>query len=91
MFRVAATTLAGLVPGDRVADGALYPQVADLRQVSRAIAIAVATQARRDGVARLAPDDDIDKAVAAAMWFPGYPDLLSELRAGRSPGEPGTP
>ena len=91
MFRVAATTLAGLVPGDRVADGALYPPVADLRQVSRAIAIAVATQARHDGVARLAPDDDIDKAVAAATWFPGYPDLLSEFRAGRSPDEPGTP
>lgn len=31
MFRVAAATLAGLVPGDRVADGALYPPVADLR------------------------------------------------------------
>jgi len=77
------------VPGNRVADGALYPPVADLRQVSRAIAIAVATQARRDGVARLVPDDDIEKAVAAAMWFPGYPDLLSEFTAGRSPGEPG--
>jgi malic enzyme len=83
MFRVAAATLAGLVPGDRVADGALYPPVADLRRVSRAIAIAVATQARRDGVARLAPDDDIGEAVAAAMWFPGYPDLLSEFKAGK--------
>jgi malic enzyme len=84
MFRVAATTLAGLVPGDRVANGALYPPVADLRRVSRAIAIAVATQARRDGVSRLAPDDDIDKAVTAAMWFPGYSDLLSEFKASKS-------
>jgi len=79
MFRVAATTLAGLVSADRVADGALYPPVADLRQVSQSIAIAVATQAKHDGVARLAPDDDIDEAVAAAMWFPRYPDLLSEF------------
>src|SRR5262249_2363838 len=31
MFPVAAATLAGLVPGDGVADGALYPPVADLR------------------------------------------------------------
>jgi malate dehydrogenase (oxaloacetate-decarboxylating) len=84
MFCVAATTLAGLVPGDRVADGALYPPVADLRQVSRAIAVAVATQARRDGVASMAPDDDIDKAVTEAMWFPGYPDLLNEFKAGKS-------
>ncbi len=76
MFRAAATTLASLVPADRIAQGALYPPIADLRQVSRAVAIAVATQARQSGVARLAPDDDIDKAVDAAMWFPSYPDVL---------------
>ncbi len=76
MFAVAATTLASLVPPDRVAQGALYPPVADLRRVSHAVATAVATQARQDGVARLAPGDDIDKAVAAATWYPSYPDLL---------------
>ena len=59
MFGVAATTLASLVTADRVAQGALYPPIADLRRVSRAVAIAVATQARQDGVAQLAPDDDI--------------------------------
>jgi malate dehydrogenase (oxaloacetate-decarboxylating) len=72
MFGVAATTLASLVSADRVAQGALYPPIADLRQVSRTIAIAVAEQARRDGVAQAAPDDDIEKAVAAAMWYPSY-------------------
>jgi malic enzyme len=81
MFRVAATTLASLVPGNRVAQGALYPPIADLRPVSRAVASAVATQARHDGVARLAPDEDIDKALAAAMWYPGYPDLLGGSEA----------
>jgi malate dehydrogenase (oxaloacetate-decarboxylating) len=73
MFGVAATTLAGLVTADRVAQGALYPPITDLREVSRAIAIAVATQARRDGVARLAPDEDIEESVATAMWYPCYP------------------
>jgi len=73
MFGVAATTLAGLVTADRVAQGALYPPIADLRRVSREVAIAVATQARRDGVAGLAPDVDIEKTVTAAMWHPGYP------------------
>ena len=67
---------ASLVSADRVAHGALYPPVADLRRVSRAVATAVATQASQDGVARLAPGDDIGKAVAAAMWYPSYPDLL---------------
>jgi malic enzyme len=77
MFAVAAQTLAGLVTADRVAQGALYPPVADLRRVSRAVAIAVAAQARQDGVARLAPEEDLEAAVTAAMWRPSYPDVLN--------------
>ena len=73
MFLVAATTLAGLVPADRLAVGALYPGLADLRQVSRAIAIAVATEARDSGVSRLAPGEDVTAAVDAAIWSPDYP------------------
>jgi malic enzyme len=76
MFAVAATTLASLVSADRIAHGALYPPVEDLRQVSRAIAIAVAAQARQDGVAGLAPDADIGKAITEAMWYPAYADVL---------------
>jgi malate dehydrogenase (oxaloacetate-decarboxylating) len=89
MFAVAATTLASLVPEDRIAQGALYPPIADLRRVSRAIATAVATQATHDGVARLTPGDDIEKAVAAATWHPTYPDILSRSEAGTMPGERG--
>jgi malic enzyme len=84
MFAVAAQTLAGLVTAERAAQGALYPPVADLRRVSRAVAVAVAAQARRDGVARLDPEDDIEQAVTAAMWLPSYPDVLNG--AGPGPG-----
>ncbi len=77
MFAVAAQTLAGLVTPERVAHGALYPPVADLRRVSRAVAIAVAVQARQDGVDRLGPREDIEQAVTAAMWLPSYPDVLN--------------
>jgi malic enzyme len=72
MFLVAATTLAGLVPAGRIADGALYPRLADLRQVSRAIALAVAEEAVRGGVARLGPDDDLEAIIEATMWTPDY-------------------
>jgi malate dehydrogenase (oxaloacetate-decarboxylating) len=89
MFAVAATTLASLVPEDRIAQGSLYPPIADLRRVSRAIAIAVATQARHDGIARLADGDSIEEAVAAAMWHPSYPGGLSRSGAGTMPGERG--
>ncbi len=72
MFLVAATTLAGMIPTDRLEQGALYPRLGDLRPISRAIAVAVAREACRAGVARLPSERDIESAVDAAMWTPGY-------------------
>ncbi len=72
MFLAAAETLASMVTPDRLSAGALYPRLADLRKVSRAIAIAVAEQACECGVARLAAGQDVDACVAAAMWTPDY-------------------
>jgi malic enzyme len=72
MFLVAATTLAGMTSAERLAHGALYPRLADLRSISRAIAIAVAQQAHDSGAAG-SPCDDIEAAVDAAMWQPDYP------------------
>jgi malic enzyme len=70
MFVVAATTLAGLVSADRLAVGAIYPPLSQLRTISRAIAVAVAQEAREAGVATLA--GDVESAVDAAMWTPSY-------------------
>ena len=78
MFLMAATTLAGLVSADRLAHGALYPQIADLRQISRAIAIAVAHEVRESGTSALTPDDDLEAVVDAAMWTPGYQELTHQ-------------
>ncbi|MGO8870707.1 MAG: NAD-dependent malic enzyme [Acidimicrobiales bacterium] len=72
MFLVAATTLAGLVSDDRLEEGALYPALSDLRQVSRQVAVAVATEARSSGRCRLEPGTSLDAAVEAAMWTPDY-------------------
>ena len=72
MLLAAATTLAGLVPGSRLDEGALYPPLAGLRQISRAIAIAVAREAQQAGVARMDPGLDAEEAVDAAMWTPDY-------------------
>jgi malic enzyme len=71
MFLVAATTLAELTSSDRLAQGALYPSLADLRAISRAIAIAVAREAHDSGVGG-SPDQDAEAAVDAAMWQPDY-------------------
>jgi malic enzyme len=71
MFLVAATTLAELTAPERLAQGAIYPSLADLRQISRAIAVAVAREAHDCGVAA-GPYEDAEAAVDAAMWQPSY-------------------
>ena len=75
MFAVAATTLAGLVPPQRLAQGALYPPLGELRAVSRAIAVAVAQEALSSGVARIDSDVPVTDLVDAQMWTPAYQEL----------------
>jgi malate dehydrogenase (oxaloacetate-decarboxylating) len=72
MFLAAATTLAGLTSAERLARGALFPTLSELRRISRAIAIAVAQEAHESGVAD-SSSDDIEAAIDAAMWQPCYP------------------
>ena len=71
MFLVAATTLADLTSPERLDHGALYPRLAELRSISRAIAVAVAREAYDSGVAD-ASDRDLEATVDAAMWQPEY-------------------
>ncbi|MGE5285662.1 MAG: NAD-dependent malic enzyme [Micromonosporaceae bacterium] len=72
MFLVAATTLAGMVSRERLDQGALYPPLADLRPISRAIAAAVAREACTCGVAPMMSGDEVEAAVDGAMWTPEY-------------------
>jgi malic enzyme len=72
MFLAAAEELAGAVDAGRLAAGQLYPRVSELRTVARRIALAVAREAVRCGVSRIAPDEDVEAAVDAAMWWPEY-------------------
>jgi malic enzyme len=72
MFLLAARTLAAAVTGDRLATGAIYPPVGDLRAVTRAIALEVAGEAARSGVTGIPPDADLVATVDGAMWWPAY-------------------
>jgi malic enzyme len=81
LFLVAARTLAAQVSDERLATGSIYPGVDRLREVTRAIAVAVASAARADGLARLADDADLETEVDAAMWWPDYvPYLVAQDR-----------
>jgi malic enzyme len=73
MFLTAATTLADKVCTERLDQGALYPPLASLRPISRAIALAVAREARDSGLARIMSDEQIETALDSAIWTPDYP------------------
>jgi malic enzyme len=64
VFLVAAKVLSEQVSKERLAGGALYPALSDLRNVSRAIAVAVAAECGLSG--------NVEDAVDAAMWWPEY-------------------
>ena len=83
MFLLAAQTLAGFVTDERLASGALYPPVDDLRAVSRAIAVQVAREAVAAGLAGIESSTDIEALVDSAMWWPEYVPYLPARAAER--------
>jgi len=72
MLLVAARALAEQVSDERLEAGALYPPVESLSEISREVALAVATEAMTSGVAGVAPGTDLAAAVDEAMWWPAY-------------------
>ena len=76
MVSAAANALAEQVTDSELGQGLLFPAVSRLREVSRAVAIAVAETAQSEGVAR-SLDEEIETVVDAAMWSPDYPHYTS--------------
>ena len=71
MFLAAAAALAGCVSDADAAAGSLFPPIASVRSVSRSLAVAVATQARAEGVAGVG-DGSVEELVDELMWWPDY-------------------
>jgi malic enzyme len=72
MLLAAARAVAAAVSDDRVAAGALLPPIGNLRAIARDVAIAVAEEARQEGVAGLRPEADLVAEIDAAIWWPAY-------------------
>jgi malic enzyme len=87
MFLGAADVVAEAVTQRRFQQGAIYPPVAHLRQISRRIAISVAEEARRAGVSGLPDEVSSEEAVDQAIWEPAYVHYLvgDPDRDGRRP------
>lgn len=78
LFLAAADVLAASVDDSRVAMGGLFPSQADLRDVSRRIAIEVVRVARDTGIGRQLTDEEIPDAVDATMWYPTYSEYVAD-------------
>ena len=72
MFLIAARTVAEMVSDEDMAVGALYPPITDMRAVSHAIAVNVAKEAYRSGLATEERPKDLEATIAAAMYDPQY-------------------
>jgi malate dehydrogenase (oxaloacetate-decarboxylating) len=72
MFMAAAKALAAMSPARNDPKGNLLPPVTELREISIAVARAVAVQRSRKVLTPDIADDEIDAAIAAKMWTPRY-------------------
>jgi malate dehydrogenase (oxaloacetate-decarboxylating)(NADP+) len=76
MFFAAAKTLAGLVKEDDLAEGRIYPSLTRIREVSAAIATAVADVAFQRGLTTMGRPADLAAHVKAQMYEPTYAECV---------------
>lgn len=74
MFSAAAHRLADLVTESRLGQGTLFPPLAEIRQVSLAIAVEVAKVAYRSGLARAPEPADLAGYFRSRMYDGRYPE-----------------
>ncbi|MGM0384669.1 MAG: malic enzyme-like NAD(P)-binding protein, partial [Actinomycetota bacterium] len=72
MFMAAARTLADLVSEEQLGTGCIYPPLREIREVSAAIAVAVAEVAQAQELARVPRPADLEAHVRALMYSPVY-------------------
>ena len=76
MFFVAAKVLASLVTEQDLATGRIFPDLQRIREVSAAIATAVAKVAFQRGLTDMLCPEDLPARVRAQMYEPTYPNYI---------------
>jgi malate dehydrogenase (oxaloacetate-decarboxylating) len=84
MFMAAARALADDSTASRDASAPLLPPLAESRRVSRAIALAVAAAAQRDGFAAPRGGEELERLVDAKMWQPRYLPIVLAREASQA-------
>ncbi|HEY6120651.1 MAG TPA: NAD-dependent malic enzyme, partial [Pyrinomonadaceae bacterium] len=73
MFAAAAFALSEFSPALIDATRALYPPLEQVRAVSRRVALVVAREAQRTGVAEETSTDELKQRIEKKIWTPRYP------------------
>ncbi len=73
MFLQAAYALAECSPAHGGPHSPLFPPVKNIRAVSRRIALAVAREGQRQGLAERMPEEVLEQLIDRHMWTPHYP------------------
>jgi len=72
MFLVAALALCELSPALADARQPLYPPLERVREVSYKVAVAVALEAQRSGLAEQISIDELHRRIESKTWTPHY-------------------
>ena len=72
MFLAAARTLAGMVTESDIAQGSTFPPLDRIREISAAIATAVASVAYEQGLASAPRPSDLHETIVSLMFDPSY-------------------
>ena len=75
MFLSAARALAEFAAKNRAGERCLYPNLSQLRTVSKRIALKVAQAARTEGIGQTLTDEQIQAAIEAFCWDPDYAEF----------------
>jgi malic enzyme len=78
MFLAAAKALADQVTEADLAEVAVYPRLARIRECSHAVACAVVRRAVEEGHAKKAVLENLEERIEKAMWFPEYRPIRYE-------------
>ena len=76
MFMASSRALAELSPALKDPHAALLPPISDIREVSKAVALAVAKQAVQDKVAPDLSGAEIVRRIEERFWTPAYQELM---------------
>jgi len=74
MFSAAADALASLVPQNIIDRGQVFPEISDIRRISEAVAVEVARQAIKEGIAQaeIPRHQSLEEFICDQMYWPRY-------------------